>query len=62
MTLLTINTPTEAVEIHETPSGAYAVTNDRGRGLMGHNFFTLDDAAVAGLQIILAQVNYANSL
>ncbi len=54
MTHITISTATACVEVRETPSGVYSATNDQGRGLTGHNFFTLEEAAEVGLKLILA--------
>jgi hypothetical protein len=53
---LIILTDTDAVEVRVTPSGAYAVTNDQGHGLVRHNFFTLEEAAEEALKMVLQAV------
>ncbi len=53
MTKLVILTDTLSVQIVETPSGAFAVSGMNKERLTSSNFFTLDEAAQAGLELVL---------
>ena len=56
---LVILTGTEAIEIHETLSGSFAITGPDGARLANSNFFTLDGAARAGLELALRAIGEA---